>query len=256
MRVWLQPLIWSLLLGLGVCFVTGCASTGLNDEKESPDTKAAESNVQLGVEYMRQGKNDIAMEKLERALAQNPELPAAHHYIAVLHERLGQDERAEKHYRRAIRLDADNSRIHNNYGQFLCEQQRFEEAEKHFLAAVSDPLYEAKPLVYTNAGICAQRSGNMEKAEEYFRIALGIRPDFAPALLQMMKWNYEHGEYLKARGYLERYRSVAPVSATSLWWGVQVERALGDENAAASYALRLRADYPNSVEAKWLKEGK
>lgn len=253
MNVWSRWIIILVTLGFWIGFLGGCATTGVDGK--SRNTKAAESNVDLGVEYMRKDRNAIALEKFEKALNQDPDLPSAHLYIAVLRDRLGQSELADKHYRKAVRLDPENPRLHSNYGQYLCKHKRYHEAEKHFMVAVNDPLYEAKPLVYTNAGLCAQLSGDTEKAEQYFRRALAIQPNFAPALSQMMQLSYKRGEYLEARGYLDRYRSVAPLSAGILWMGVQMEKALGNKNAAASYALRLRADYPNTVEAKRLEEG-
>ncbi|MEE8343678.1 MAG: type IV pilus biogenesis/stability protein PilW [Gammaproteobacteria bacterium] len=254
MSAWQRWSIILVALGLWFGILGGCAATDIDGK--SSNTKAAESNVALGVAYMRKGMNAIALEKLERALRQDPSLPSAHLYIAVLYDKLDQNELADKHYRKAVRLDPNNPRMHSNYGKYLCKQKRYRQAEKHFMAAVNDPLYEAKPLVYTNAGLCAQLAGTTEKAERYFRRALAIQPNFAPALSQMMQLSYERGEYLEVREYLKRYRSVAPVNASILWLGVQVENALGDENAAASYALRLRVDYPNTVEAKQLEEGK
>jgi len=247
-------LITLTLLGLWVGNIGGCAAPGLDEESAS--TKAAESNVGLGVEYMRKGRKEIALEKFQRALDQDPMLPSAHHYIAILYEQLGEEELADKHFRKAVRLDPGNPSMRNNFGQFLCLEKRYPEAQENFLAAINNPLYEGKPVVYTNAGICAQMSGSGEKSEQYFRAALQIQPRFGPALFQMMKMSYERGEYLNARGYFERYRSVVPTSANSLWWGARIETAIGDEDAAASYALRLRAEYPDSVEAKQLKEGR
>ncbi|MEE8428918.1 MAG: type IV pilus biogenesis/stability protein PilW [Gammaproteobacteria bacterium] len=254
MSAWSRWAIILVALGLWLGILGGCAAPGVDEKSRA--TKAAESNAQLGAEYMRKGRNDIAMEKLQRALRQDPHLPSAHHFIAVLYDRLGQSDLADKHFVKAVRLDPKNPRLQNNYGQYLCRHKEYHEAEKRFMAAVNDPLYDDKHVAYTNAGLCAQRSGTTGKVERYFRRALTTQPNFAPALFQMTKLSYERGEYLEARGYLDRYRKVAPVNASILWLGVQVEKALGDQDAAASYALRLRAAYPNTVEAKRLKEGK
>jgi len=59
---------------------------------------------------------------------------------------------------------------------------------------------------------------------------------------------------LSARGYLQRYLEQAPHSAKTLWLGIRIERALGDENAVSSYALLLKANFPDSDETGLLLE--
>jgi type IV pilus assembly protein PilF len=42
-------------------------------------------------------------------------------------------------------------------------------------------------------------------------------------------------------------------SADMLWLAIQIERALGDANLEASYALELRQNYPESEQAQLLQ---
>ncbi|MCG8324683.1 MAG: type IV pilus biogenesis/stability protein PilW, partial [Thiotrichales bacterium] len=60
--------------------------------------------------------------------------------------------------------------------------------------------------------------------------------------------------HLSARGYLQRYTGSNSHNAGSLWLGIQIERALGDRDAEASYALLLRNNFPDSREARLLRE--
>lgn len=231
--------------------VVACAPQGVREESIS---SPARLNVELGKAYIHEGDYKQAMTKLERAIEQSPNYPDAHGTLAILHWRLGEYDKAERAFREAISLNPEDPQFHNNYGVFLCERKRFPQAEEQFMQALTNPLYETPEHAYTNAGLCALRSGNLERAETHFRAALQRNPKFAPALLRMGEISFEQQHYLQARGYLQRYNEVAQPTADSLWLGVRTERKLGDRDAASSYALRLRAQFPDSEQTRALLE--
>ena len=240
--------LFAVVLALCACTNT----SNVRNEEDSQATRAARVNVQLGAGYINQGKNELALSKLKRALEQDPKLPSAHYVIAILYERLGEFEKADTHYRRAVDLAPLDPEAHNNYGTFLCGQNRLKEADAQFLAALKDPLYKTPEFAYTNAGICALKVPDAVKAEEYFRQALRVNPLFGRALFEMAQLNYNRGSYLPARGYLQRHLDAAPRSPSAMWLGVRIERALGDNTTAESYAKVLKTDFPNSRETELL----
>ncbi len=235
-----------------VLVLSACASTSKLSGQDSEATRAANVNVQLGAGYMRQGNNEIALSKLQRALDQDPKLPSAHYVIAILYERLGEMEKADKHYRRAVELAPNDPEAHNNYGTFLCGQNRLKEADKQFHDALKDPLYKTPEYAYTNAGVCALKIPDVAKAEAYFRQALQVNPRFGNALFELAKLNFNRGNYLSARGYLQRHLEVSQRSPAAMWLGVRIERALGDKTTAESYAKVLMTDFPNAGETHLL----
>ncbi|MBI5040899.1 MAG: type IV pilus biogenesis/stability protein PilW [Gammaproteobacteria bacterium] len=234
-----------LSIALGGCNQTNVRSDG---DKQSP----AEANVELGVLYMQQGQKVIAMEVLQKALTQDPNSADAHTAIAVLYASLGETDKADDHFRRSLSLDAKNPQTRNSYGSFLCEQKQWDDAEKQYLTAANNPLYDSPQLSYTNAGICASRAQNLAKAEQYWRKALEISPKYPPALLQMARLNVNQKNYMSARAYLQRFHEVARPTPESLWLGIQTERVLGDKNAEASYSMLLKNGFPDSPQAKQL----
>jgi len=242
-----------LVLAL-VLVLSACAAS---PEKEAADNRlkrAAKANVALGVAYMRDGDLETAEGKLQKALEQDPDSVRAHDTIAVLYGRIDKDELAEKHFKKALSLDPDDSRTQNNYGLFLCQTGAYARAEEQFTKAADNQLYSGRTAALTNAGVCANKIPDVEKAEEYFRAVLEIDPNYIPALLNMVSTTYEQGNYMSARGYLQRYEQIAPYSAESLWLGVRVENALKDRNAAGRYGLLLKNNFPDSVQAKSLQE--
>lgn len=243
-----MPRLPSGYLGLIVLvfLLAGCAT----QQQRGDMQQASMVNTQLGISYMQQGQMNQAMETLRKAVEQDSSNAQAHSSIAVLYERLEEYEDAERHYRRAVRLDDGNPSAHNNYGRFLCNRGDYAAADQQFQRALRDPLYERRELPLANAGFCAMRAGDNEKAREYLRRSLERAPNFAPALRRMAELQYDNREYLSARGYMQRYREVGEMDAHALWLAVRIERALGNRDEASSFGLRLRADYPDSDEAR------
>lgn len=216
--------------------------------------KSAEVNAELGLRYMMQGKNDVALEKLDRALKQNPDSANAHHYLAELYRRLDKPAEADRHYQRALELDGKNTSLQNNYGVFLCNQKRYDEAEKRFLEVLDDPVYNGRARTLENLGLCMKEKPDLKKAETYFRKALALDKNLVKSLYAMAELSFAEGNYLSARAYLQRYLELAPHDPGTLWLGVQIERKLGDLDAAASYEMQLKANFPDSKETRLLYE--
>lgn len=231
-------------------FLGACAPQ--QSVKQGNAETLARLNVDLGKVYLSRHDYNRAMTKLKRALAEEPDYAPAHNTIAVLYWRLGEMDKADRHFQRAVELAPKDSLIHNSYGAFLCARKRLSEAEAQFEAALSNPLYDNPEIAYTNAGICALRGPDKAKAEKYFRAALQRAPRFAPALFHMAEISYEQKKYLQARGYYQRYREVGPENAASLWLGILIANKLNDQDTVASYSLRLKDKFPDSNEARLL----
>lgn len=216
--------------------------------------EVAQSNLNLGIEYMRLGKYELALASLQRARDARPDYAPIYDVFGLLYQRMGKPEEAEQYFLRALKMDEKNPSTQNNYGQFLCNQDRVEEADKYFLAAAENPLYDAREIPYANIGTCALRHGQNDKAADYFTRALSLNPNIPTVLFSMSEINYERRDYTGARDYLNRYIDIKGQSPGSLWLGIRVERELGDKDKVSSYALLLRNKYPDSEEAKQLSE--
>ncbi len=239
---------------LSACSSTGKSSDTLTPTADRPDT-LAETNVKLGIGYMQQGKPDVALGKLQRALELDPGLASGHNAIAILYEQLGKLDLAGEHYQHAVELKPQDSAARNNYGAFLCgKRNQLDKAEQQFLEALKNPLYDTPEFAYENAGLCAKRKPDMAKAEQYFRKALELSPRMPGSLYQMSLINFEAQRYLPARAYFQRYAEIARHTPQSLWLGIRIERELGDKNAVSSYSLYLKSNFPDSEEARLLRE--
>jgi type IV pilus assembly protein PilF len=236
-----------------LCFMIGMTACGQNvqDNNYTPSNKDAEIHLKLGVEYMRIGKNGIALNKLQTALRLDSNYADAHNAIAVLYGRLKLNDKSRQHYQKALALKPNGSDIHNNYGQFLCKQKQWKEAEKHFLKALDNPVYEKPEIPLTNAGLCSKDS---IKAEDYLRQALQKNPKFPRALFKMADLSFEQRRYKQAQKYLQRYMEIANDTSQTLWLGTRIEDALNNRTTAANYMLLLRKNFPDASETQLLNQ--
>ena len=230
-----------------ILFLSACVST--DSGKSEGGRKAAETNTSLGQAYMDRGQYEIALEKLKRAVAHDKTYAPAHTVLGMLYERIGENQLAGEQYREAVKYDSDDGDVNNNYGAYLCQSNRGDEAEVYFLTALDDPFYQTPWLAYANAGKCSLQLGDLDKAETYLRQSLEFNNEFAPSLLSMADVSLRQGSHLRARAFLQRYESIGTMNEESLLLGYEIESALGDSKSANRYRQEFIERFPNSPEA-------
>lgn len=244
--------VFTLLL-----FCAGCGSAASNTRPAGSEKdkarQAAEVNVALAQGYMRQDKLEIAMEKLTKALEQDPGYVSAHTVAGVLYERINQPAQAEQHYRRAAQLQPKNGDVNNNYGAYLCRTGRLEEAAKYFVKALDDPFYKTRDVALTNAGTCHLQANQADAAERDFREALLSNQNNSEALIQLSRILFGKSDFLRARAFLQRFDSLGTPTPDALFLGHNIELKLGNTREANEYARRLKAEFPDSDQARQLE---
>ncbi|WP_394392183.1 type IV pilus biogenesis/stability protein PilW [Shewanella woodyi] len=219
-------------------------------EREFDNVLAAQKRAQLGLTYLRKGNSQQAKYNLDKAVEFAPNIQDVHISMAYYYQTVGELENAEDSYRKAINArDASGDGL-NNFGVFLCQQEKYKESEKMFLRAVKMPSYTRSGDSYENLGICSRKAGEIEKARKYFSTALRYNPRSGSTLLELTEIEIEEHNYLDARAQLARYHRVIAQSAESLTLGVEIERGLNDEEAAREFGILLLAKFPSSIEAK------
>lgn len=248
----LAPVL-ALLVALALA---GCATGGNGGvRKEDAASKRADASrvhTDLGQQYMRQGKFEVALEKLNKALSFDDGYVDAHTVIAVLYERIGDLAKAEEHYRRAAQLKPKGGSENNNYGTFLCKIGRYDESQGYFEKALADPFYQTPAVALANSGTCLLKAGRRDEAEKALRQALVLQPENAEALLQLGTVLYEKGEYFNARAFVQRFEAKATPRPDALLLGRNIELRLGNGSAAGDYTRKLLQGFPDSAQARSL----
>jgi type IV pilus assembly protein PilF len=254
MNVTLPAVSFRLFLAaLAILLLGACAGSQRADEPSSA-RKAAEFNTSLGLEYMNRDQYEIALGKLKKAVREDPDYAPAHTVLAVLYERIGENQLAGRHYREAFEADPGDGDVNNNLGQYLCKTGKADEAVEHFLKALDDPFYSSPMVALTNAGTCSMGEGDMAAAEDYLRRALQLEAEFPDALIAMAALTYGQQKHLTARAFLQRYEASAAHDAASLLLGYRIESALGDQASAALYRRALDTDFPGSQQAAEIRK--
>ena len=235
-----------------VLSVTACTTPGQEDE-ESSNRKAAETNTALGQGYMQRGQYEIALEKLKRAVAFDSTYAPARTVLAILYETIGELDLAEKEYAAAAKIDPGDGDINNNYGAFLCGIGKGKEAYPYFQKAVKDPFYNTPEIAYANAGKCALTQGDLDKADVFLRQSLAYNDKLPSALISLAEVSYQMGNYLRARAFLQRFGSVGAWDEDSLLLGYRIESKLGDVKSANRYRAKLLELFPDSSQAGWVR---
>jgi type IV pilus assembly protein PilF len=239
-------------------FLVACTTTGGEQKpvrKKSPPNlgDASEINVQLAVGYIQRKQYNSARDKLEKAIEQDPENVKAYKTLAYLYALLGLNDDAETKYNEALEINADDPELLNSYGAFLCTNGKFDEAQKKFEKAYSNPFYESLYLAQSNAGSCFIRQGEYKKAEALLRKSLRVQPKLPGSLISMADVGIKTERYLMARAYIQRYHAVKAPGPESLWIQIQAEKALGAHDHYMKYARQLINEFPDSDEAGWVE---
>jgi type IV pilus assembly protein PilF len=244
-----------LIAGLAALLAAGCVSTTSGPKKsEGSDAEAALQYYQLGARYYRNGKYDLARDRLERALDFDPRMAIAHSTLALTYEQLEIPRLAEEHYELAVRYEPRNIDVRNMYAVFLCRQGSFDDAREQFDRVVEIPENDDREVMLTNAGVCMVQKPDLETAEAYFRQALREKNNYGEALLQLALLKRQAGDDLSARAFIQRYLATNPASPSVLYLAVQIEKELGDNRASTDYSNQLLRDFPDSAEARRLTE--
>ncbi len=244
--------VWSVVLA--AVLLAGCAVRQDAPLSDDDSVRAARANTDIATHHLRNGALGLALEKIERALGQDPALIDAHLVAAEVRARLDEPAAAESHFRQALSLDRENGPALNNYAAFLCGSGRVRRALDLWDMAAANPLYPRRVMALSNAARCLSDAGEGTEAASYWRHALSLQPDHPPALRGMTEWSLAQDRVDAAQQWFSRYTAMAEETPSLLWLGVRVARAADDADRHGQLARRLRERYPASEQAARLTE--
>jgi len=254
------------VLGLMV-ILAGCTTTGSGSGEgaqqavsaqpaASDQQQRAKVHTELGSLYLLDGRSAVALEEARIALSVDSNYAPAYNLLGLTHMVLNEPRLAEENFQQALRLAPGDPEISNNYGWFLCQNNREQASIKYFMAAAKNPLYTTPSKPYTNAGICSMRVRNDKAAEEYLSAALRLSPGNTQAMLGLADIAYQQKRFKEARQWTADIERLIEPTSDVIWLILRIERKLGNREAEARYALQLRRRFPGSVEQRLLTQGK
>lgn len=124
---------------------------------------------------IEQGKYIDAQKILEIVLAEKPGSPGVRMLIGVVHERLGEREKAQEFYEDAVSINPRFLKAINNLASFHMENENHEEALKALMRA--DEISPDIPDRKISIGKINLKQGNVDEAKAAFQKAAEIDPD-------------------------------------------------------------------------------
>jgi type IV pilus assembly protein PilF len=251
-------LVWCWLAGAFVLALGGCASrnsdaTGATADiltaSDEPDArKRARIRMELAVGYFEQGQTNVALDELKQVIANDPTFPDAYNLRGLIYMRLNDMKQAEESFRRAVSLNGKDSNAQHNYGWLLCQQARYDEANRAFEGAMTNPLYADKAKTLMTQGLCQARAGRKADAER--NLARSYELDAANPVTgyNLATLLFQRGEFPRAQFYIRRLNNTDLANAETLWLGIKVEQKLNDRVAMLQLADQLKRRYPQSRE--------
>ena len=219
----------------------------VSDSQATKQRLAAQDRLALASQRFQAGDFVAAEREANAALKINPASDTAHTLLALIQDRQGNSQKAGAHYKRAAELAPNQGVALNNYGAWLCSNGYPAESLVWFDRAIAAPGYGSPASALANAGGCALKVGQYERAQRDLRQALSLDPVNAYALASMAESEYRQSRYFEARAFSERRLAAAPASAETLQMASNIEEKLGDKAAASRYIQRLRAEFPGTA---------
>jgi type IV pilus assembly protein PilF len=251
----------TLAAALTVNLLAGCAGTGAvgsSPQTELPtlsdqtsDQKRAQIRLQLAIGYFEQKQYTVALDEIKQALTSNPNFADAFSVRALIYMDMGETRLADENFQTAMRLAPNNPDLSNNYGWYLCQNERAGESIAYFEAALKNRSYQSPAKALNNAGMCSLKlrtPAGQAAAERYLTQSFQLEPGNPTTNVNLARIYYDKGDFTRARFYVGRVTKEEGVSADTLWLAIRVEHKLADRAVEASLATQLRRRHPNSAE--------
>lgn len=155
------------------------APTGDEPSASGPQSDGAvattnSDDVKKGIAALKAGDINGAKAAFEVAVQKNPKQADAHHYLALVHDRVGDRVEAEKHYRKALELSPDLEESAINLAALLVENGAYDEAAGLMKKALAkDPKSAA---LHVNLAMALSGKGDVDAASKAFEEAIKLEP--------------------------------------------------------------------------------
>lgn len=233
-----------------VCLMlVGCLTEQAGGRDRKPDKKKSlELHVQMALGYIDKGNRESARHHLLKAFDLDKDNATATGAMAMLYQIEGEPVLAEEQFKLALKRDKNSTQTRNNYGAFLFNQKRYEEAFDQFELAAADLAYANRAEALNNVGRTALKLGKTARAQAVFEHATILQKNNPEAYIELADITFHKNEYADAKKYLDLYEAANQHSSRSLMLGIRLEKVFGNKDKEASLAIRLKNKFPYSKE--------
>ncbi|HJU91586.1 MAG TPA: tetratricopeptide repeat protein [Pyrinomonadaceae bacterium] len=172
-------------------------------------TGTAREHLEVGREYLLEGRYNEAVSELSMAVSLDPKLTEAHNLLGVAYDKKGFGDRAKDSFERAVKLEEDADTL-NNLGFSLYQNGNYRAAVDRLKRAAK--LAPTDERILNNLGLAYCRLGKVDEAYKAFTRATG------PVMgnLNTAKMLERFGREDDAIRYYEAARQIDPMNTIAL----------------------------------------
>jgi len=199
---------------------------------------------------------ETALDQVKLAIQADPNSSEAYSLRGLIYANLGDRALAEDSFRRALQLNPQDADGLHNFGWYLCQQKRYDEADGFFRRALAVPQYRGAPRTLLAEGVCLAAAGRLDGAEQVLGRSFELDPGNPTTAFNLSEVLYRRGEFERARFYIRRVNAMPDVSnAQTLWLAARIENRLGNRQGVQDLGTQLRNRFPDSREADAFRRG-
>lgn len=214
--------------------------------------EAARTRMSLGLNYLQRGDTSQAKYNLEKAKQLAPDMSDVDNALAYYFQQVGELAQAEDAYRTSLRKDSNNADTYNNFGSFLCQINKYTEAEELLQAAIKRPGYIRVADSYENLAFCALAQKDYLRYQQFLRQSLQHNSNRTSSLYNMAVIEYAMGNLTEAKKWQARLHQMGQVSPEATLIRYLVAYHSGDAVEQQTAEKFLLSVYPGSSEAAML----
>jgi len=202
--------------------------------KRDTTESSAKEHLEVGREYLLEGRYSEAISELSTAASLDPKLTEAHNLLGVAYDKKGFSDRARESFERAVKMDEDADTL-NNLGFSLYQNGNYRAAVDRLKRAAK--LAPQDERILNNLGLAYCRLGKIDEAYKAFTRATGP----LTGNLNTAKMLERFGRENDAIRYYEAARAIDPMNSLALQRLADLYQRVGraTDSEAARTALAL-----------------
>jgi tetratricopeptide (TPR) repeat protein len=170
---------------LALIFLTTTLLISCASKSDRAVMKKADIHYTYGTEELFNKNYTQAITHLLKAVELDPENDKIHNNLAMAYYFKDEKEMAIKHINRAIELNPKNTDAQVNLASLHFEEGDLQKAEKIYLQSLKDLTFEKHARTYYNLGLIEVKRNNLAKGRAYLDKSLKQSEDFCPSWLQL-----------------------------------------------------------------------
>lgn len=248
-----------VLLALMGCAATSVAPSSATQTQANADgtddARRARIRMELAANYLQAGQAQIALDEVAQAVAIEPRNADALTLQGLILMNLRDYPAARASLQQSLSLQPNDPRTLHNVGWLECLEGRHAQGLAVLDRALAMPRYGEQAKTLMAKGMCQRQAGDLPAAEATFFRAYELDAGNPLVAYHLADLLYLRKELDRARFYARRLNNGEYANAESLWLGIRVERAIGDNAAVRQLAEQLQRRYPDSKEWQRYEQG-